>query len=62
MALWKISGAELIPKGRRLKQNLPTGVMKVVSFRDSGSRGICQNPEYASHFVKTVLSRSFARF
>ena len=31
--------------GRQLKQNLPTGVMKVVSLADLGAKGICEKPE-----------------
>lgn len=30
--LWKCSGTHVIPNGNRLKQNLPTGVIKVVSL------------------------------
>ena len=51
-----------MPNGRQLKQNRKIGVMKVVSFHDSSSKGICQKPELASSFEKIVLSRSFARF
>ena len=41
---WKISGAELMPKGRQSKQHRPKGVTNVVSSFDSSSRGSCQNP------------------
>ena len=41
--------------GRQLKQNLPNGVMKVVSFADSGDRPVCQNPEFASSLLKLVI-------
>ena len=58
--LWKCSGAELIPKGNRLKQNLPNGVIKVVSREDFSARGICQNPELASSFVNTLAPASCA--
>ena len=62
MVLWNISGAERMQNRRRLKQNRLIGVMEVVSFRDSLSKGICQKPELASNFVKIALSRSFAFF
>ena len=58
---WKCSGAMVIPKGSRWKQNLPHGVMKVVSRADSGARGICQNPELASSLVNTLAPPSWAR-
>ena len=51
--LWKCSGAEVMPNGRRLKQNLSKGVIKVVSRADSLASGICQKPELASNFVNT---------
>ena len=38
---WKCSGAELIPNGRRLKQNLPNCEMKVMSLAGSGDKPIC---------------------
>ena len=41
---WKNSVAEDIPKGNLLKQNLPNGVIKVVSNRLSSSNGIWWNP------------------
>ena len=33
-----------MPNGRRRKQNLPNGVIKVVNRDESGESGICQNP------------------
>ncbi|XP_035767249.1 galectin-9-like [Neolamprologus brichardi] len=51
MSRWKISGAEVMPNGRHLKQNLPMGVMNVVSFWQPGSSGICQNPLEASKII-----------
>ena len=45
--LWKCSGADEMPKGNRLKQNLPKGVMKVVSKADSSANGTFQKPEFA---------------
>ena len=58
---WKISGAELMPNGSLLKQYRPNGVTKVVSSRDSSSRGICQNPLLASSLENILLFPSFAR-
>ena len=49
-----------MPKGSLLKWYLPTGVMKVVSGRDSGDNGICQNPLLASSLVKMVAPVSCA--
>ena len=57
----KTSGAEHIPKGRRLKQYLPNSVTNVVSKRDSAS-GTCQDPEFASSFENSLLFLTFARF
>jgi len=42
----------------RLKQNLPNGVMEVVSLADSGDKPICQNPELASSLLKMVAPAS----
>ena len=47
---WKTSGAEDIPKGNRFKQNLPNGVIKVVSNRLSSSNSIWWNPLAGSNF------------
>ena len=47
---WKFSGAEDIPKGNLLKQNLLNGVVKVVSNRLSSSNGIWSNLPAASNF------------
>ena len=47
---WKISGAEDIPNGSLLEQNLPNGAIKVVSNRLSLSNGIWWNPLAASNF------------
>ena len=47
---WKCSGADVMPNGNRLKQNLPNGVMNVVCRADSFASGICENPELASIF------------
>ena len=58
---WKCLGADLIPKGRWLKQNMPNGVIKVVSFADPGERPICQNPEFASSLLNTVAPANCAR-
>lgn len=45
---WKISGGLEIPNGRRQKQYLSKGVIKVVNFLLSQCRVICQNPLAAS--------------
>ena len=50
-----------MPKGNRLKQNLPNGVINVVSNADSLASGICQNPELASIFEKIRAPASCAR-
>ena len=47
-----------MPNGSRLKQNRPNRVMKVVSRVESGSSGICQNPELASSWENTVAPAS----
>lgn len=44
--------ANAMPNGSLLNWNLAKGVMNVLSSRDSIVRGICQNPEWASSFVK----------
>ena len=56
----KCSGAEDIPKGSRLKQNQPNGVMNMVSKADSLANGICQKPELALSLVKTWAPESWA--
>ena len=53
---WKFSGAELMPNGRRLKQNRPNGVMKVVSSLESGLSGTCQNPLLQSSLVRSSFA------
>ena len=50
-----------MPKDRRLKQNRPNGVMKVVSKADSFDSFICQNPELASSLENTLEPASCAR-
>ena len=57
---WKNSGAEVIPTGSLLKQDLSNGVIKVVYRADSSKSLICQNPVLASSFVKTVAPVSWA--
>ena len=49
---WKLSGADVIPNASRLKQNLPHGVINVVSLALSGCRGICQSPQDVSSLEK----------
>lgn len=44
--------ANAMPNGSLLNWNLAKGMMNVLSSRDSIVRGICQNPEWASSFVK----------
>ena len=44
-----------MPNGRQLKQNLPTGVIKVVSRADFSDNLISQKPELASSLVKFWL-------
>lgn len=50
----------MIPNGRRLKQYLPKGVIKVVSNADSSDSLICQNPELASSLENTFAPPSCA--
>ena len=50
-----------MPKGRRLKQMRPKGVIKVVSKADSLESLICQNPELASSFENTLEPASCPR-
>ena len=59
--LWKCSGANEMPKGNRLKQNLPKGVMKVVSKADSSANGTFQKPEFASSFKNIPASDNCPR-
>ena len=47
--------------GKRLKQYLPNRVRNVVSSLDSGAKGICQKPELASSFEKTVAPATRAK-
>ena len=61
ICFWKYSGAEVIPNGSLLKQNLPNGVMNVVRMADSSESRICQNPELASSFEKTLAPVSWAK-
>ena len=58
MRHWKSSGAEEIPKGRRLKQNIPYGVINVVKWANSLDKGTCQKPEFVSSLVKNCGSAS----
>ena len=51
---WKISGAEDIPNGNLLKQNLPNGVIKVVSNWLSLSNRIWWNP--LVHIILRIFS------
>ena len=48
-------------EGNRLKQNLPKGVMKVVSKADSYANGTCQKPEFASSFENILASDNCPR-
>ena len=60
MVEW-VSGADEMPKGIRLKQNLPKGVIKVVSNADSSANGTCQNPVFASNFENILVSDNCPR-
>ena len=51
-----------MPKGKRLKQNRPTGVMNVVSRADFSDNLICQKPKLASSLVKIFVPCNCARF
>ena len=44
-----------------MKQNLPMGVMNVVSDFDSSVRGICQNPDLAFNLENILLPDSFTK-
>ena len=57
---WKNSLAKQIPNGNLLNRYLSKGVINVVKWRDSSARFICQNPEFASSLVKTLLPDNFA--
>ena len=50
-----------MPKCRRLKQNLPNGVIKVVSKDESCESSTCQNPELASSLVKNQFVPTLAQ-
>lgn len=58
ISLWKNSGAEEIPNGKRLNLYRPNGVINVVKAWDSSSSGNCQNPEFASSFVNHFAFRT----
>lgn len=55
---WNISGALVMPNGKRQKHYLLKGVMKVVNLLLASSSGICQKPLVASRLEKTVASAS----
>lgn len=55
MHCWNCSAADLIPKGNLHKQKCPNSVMKVIKGIDSAANGICQHPDQASSFVKTLF-------
>ena len=50
-----------MPIWRRLKQNLPNGVINVVRRPDSLASGICQNPGLASNFVNMLALANWAK-
>ena len=56
---WKISGADVMPKGNRLKQKRPYGVMNVVSFWLCSSNGMAQKPLAASNEEKNLAPANF---
>ena len=49
-----------MPKGRCLKQNLPNGVINVVSKEDSCDSSTCQKPEFTSSLVKIFAPPIYA--
>ena len=57
----KNSGANVIPKGNRLKQYLPYGVINVVRRADCLESFICQKPALASSLENMVDSLICAR-
>ena len=56
--LWKCSGAYVSPNGNQLKQNIPTGMIKVVSLAVSGSSSIIQPEPWISIEFWEVLCSS----
>ena len=54
MFFWNLSEPDPMPKGKMLKQKRPYGAMNVVGGLDSQASLICQKPEQASNFVKTL--------
>ena len=58
---WNISRVDEITNGSQLNVYLPNGVMNIViRSLDSTSRGICQNPEFASTLVINLALLSLA--
>jgi hypothetical protein len=53
--------AELIPKGNRLQQYLPNGVIKVVSGHDSVAKLVCQSDEFAPSLENATAFASLAK-
>ena len=53
---WKTSGADVNPNGRRWKQNLPKGVMKVVRRAESFVNSICQKTGVRIQFREDCCS------
>ena len=51
--LWKTSGAEDSPNGKRSHLYLPKGMLKVVDFELASSSCMCQNPFFTSKVLKT---------
>lgn len=61
VCFWKYTqeaGAGTTPNGNLLKENLPNGEIKVVSFLLSWSSGISENPELAYNLENTLASWS----
>ena len=52
---------EVMPKGKRLKQNLLLGVINVVSGAGFSDNLICQNLELVSNLVNTLAPCNCAR-
>ena len=58
---WNDSGADEIPEGNWLKQNLPKGIINIVNNADCLDSSVCQNPELAANLLNTLASLNWAR-
>lgn len=59
MAGGNTSGADVIPKGSRLKRKRLKGVRKIVRCRLSGDIVLWQDPEFASSLEKILAPASW---